>query len=125
MDLPQTPEPNGVVVGLHPGQQGSIHLAIAVDRNDPNTVYVSGDRQDLSIPFPVSTSSGRRLSRDGCSAVIRPLRPRARSRHPQWEHLTHLNSIAQIPGGGTTRGSAPSTDSREMTIAANGDLIEE
>jgi hypothetical protein len=38
--------------------------------------------------------------------------------------MTHLNSIAQTPGGGTTRNSSPHADSREMTIAANGDLIE-
>ena len=53
MDLPQTTESNGVTVGLHPGGQGSIHLSIAVDRNDPNTVYVAGDRQDLP-PLPPS-----------------------------------------------------------------------
>jgi hypothetical protein len=35
-----------------------------------------------------------------------------------------LNSIAQIPGGGTARGSSPHADSREMAVAANGDLIE-
>jgi hypothetical protein len=35
-----------------------------------------------------------------------------------------LNSIAQIPGGGTANGSSPHADSREMAIAANGDLIE-
>src|SRR5262249_16386693 len=46
MDLPQTREADGHIVGLHPGKQGSIHLSIAVDRNDPNTVYVAGDRQD-------------------------------------------------------------------------------
>src|SRR5262245_35441474 len=50
MDLPQTRESDGHIVGLHPGGQGSIHLSIAVDRNDPNTVYVAGDRQDN--PFP-------------------------------------------------------------------------
>ncbi|HEY6402189.1 MAG TPA: CARDB domain-containing protein, partial [Blastocatellia bacterium] len=43
---------------------------------------------------------------------------------PQWEHLTHLNSIAQTPGGGTARGSSPHADSREMVVDANGDLIE-
>src|SRR5262249_33103915 len=42
----------------------------------------------------------------------------------QWEHLTHSNSIQQIPEGGTASGSAPHADSREMVVAANGDLIE-
>src|SRR5262245_4025022 len=41
MDLPRTLESNGDIEGLHPGGQGSIHLSIAVDRNDPNTVYVA------------------------------------------------------------------------------------
>jgi Big-like domain-containing protein len=125
MDLPQTPEPNGIVVGLHPGQQGSIHLAIAVDRNDPNTVYVSGDRQDLPPPpLPRLNFIG---ARDFSGRLFRgdtTVAPTGAVPSPQWEHLTHSNSIAQIPGGGTTRGSAPHADSREMTIAPNGDLIE-
>jgi Bacterial Ig domain len=125
MDLPQTPEPNGVVVGLHPGQQGSIHLAIAVDRNDPNTVYVSGDRQDLPPPpLPRLNFIG---ARDFSGRLFRgdtTVAPTGAVPSPQWEHLTHLNSIAQIPGGGTASGSAPHADSREMGIAPNGDLIE-
>ena len=43
---------------------------------------------------------------------------------PQWEHLTHSNSIVQIPGGGTASGSSPHADSRKMVFDANGDLIE-
>jgi Bacterial Ig domain len=125
MDLPQTMEPNGVVVGLHPGGQGSIHLAIRVDRNDPNTVYVSGDRQDLPLPplprlnFIGARDFSGRLFRGDTTVAPTGVVP-----SPQWEHLTHLNSISQIPGGGTASGSSPHADSREMAIDANGDLIE-
>src|SRR5215510_691448 len=119
MDLPQTPESNGEIEGLHPGQQGSIHLSIAVDRNDPNTVYVAGDRQDDPFPnFIGANNFSGRLFRGNTTA------PRGSVPSPQWKHLTHSNSITQIPGGGTASGSAPHADSREMTIAANGDLIE-
>jgi len=126
MDLPQTREANGDIEGIHPGGQGSIHLSIAVDRNDPNTVYVAGDRQDDSgLPFPnnfpnfigANNFSGR-LFRGDTTA------PTGAVPSPQWEHLTHSNSIAQIPGGGTASGSSPHADSREMAIAANGDLLE-
>jgi hypothetical protein len=120
MDLPQTRESNGEIEGLHPGGQGSIHLSIAVDRNDPNTVYVAGDRQD--DPFPnfigANNFSGRLFRGDTRVA------PTGAVPSPQWKHLTHSNSITQIPGGGTASGSAPHADSREMVVAANGDLIE-
>jgi uncharacterized repeat protein (TIGR01451 family) len=120
MDLPRTLEPNGEIEGIHPGGQGNIHLAIVVDRNDPNTVYVSGDRQDSPFPNFIGARdfSGRLFRGDTTVA------PTGAVPSPQWEHLTHLNSIAQTPGGGTARGSSPHADSREMTIAANGDLIE-
>ena len=31
--------------GIHPGQQGDIHLSLAADPTDPNIVYIGGDRQ--------------------------------------------------------------------------------
>ena len=121
MELPRTPESNGEIEGLHPGGQGSIHLAIAVDRNDPNTVYVSGDRQDNPFPnFILANNFSGRLFRGDTTVPPNPSAPTS----PQWEHLTHSNSIAGIPGGGTAGGSSPHADSREMAIAANGDLIE-
>ena len=120
MDLPQTREPNNEVEGLHPGGQGSIHLSIAVDRNDPNTVYVAGDRQDNPFPnFIGANSFSGRLFRGDTTVA-----PTGGVPSPQWEHMTHSNSIALIPGGGTARGSSPHADSREMAIAVNGDLIE-
>src|SRR5262245_2022598 len=123
MDLPRTLESNGEIEGLHPGGQGSIHLSIAVDRNDPNTVYVAGDRQDS--PFPnfilASNFSGRLFRGD---TRVAPRGPTGAPPSPQWKHMTHANSVQAIPGGGTASGSAPHADSREMAIAANGDLIE-
>ena len=120
MDLPRTPESNGEIEGIHPGGQGSIHLSIAVDRNDPNIVYVGGDRQD--DPFPnfigANNFSGRLFRGDTRVA------PTGAAPSPQWQHLTHSNSIAQIPGGGTARGTSPHADSRDMVIDASGDLIE-
>jgi photosystem II stability/assembly factor-like uncharacterized protein len=119
MDLPQTPESNGEIEGLHPGGQGSIHLSIAVDRNDPNTVYVAGDRQDNPFPnFIGANNFSGRLFRGNTTA------PRGSVPSPQWKHLTHSNSITQIPGGGTANGSSPHADSREMVVDAGGDLIE-
>src|SRR5215470_8354939 len=119
MDLPQTRESDNHIAGLHPGGQGSIHLSIAVDRNDPNTVYVAGDRQDNPFPnFIGANNFSGRLFRGDTTASRGPVPS------PQWKHLTHSNSIQLIPGGGTASGSAPHADSREMAIAANGDLIE-
>jgi len=120
MDLPQTRESNGEIEGIHPGQQGNTHLSIAVDRNDPNIVYVGGDRQDG--PFTNFIGAGNfsgRLFR-GDPRVL----PTGAVPSPQWKHLTHSNSITQIPGGGTAHGSSPHADSREMVIDAGGDLIE-
>ncbi|MFL6294222.1 MAG: WD40/YVTN/BNR-like repeat-containing protein, partial [Thermoanaerobaculia bacterium] len=55
MDLPQTIEA-GVPVGIHPGQQGDIHLSLVADPTDANIVYIGGDRQPG--PYPNSIGSG-------------------------------------------------------------------
>src|SRR5215510_14935879 len=119
MDLPRTLESNGEIEGLHPGGQGTIHLSIAVDRGDPNTVYVAGDRQDSPFPnFIGSRDFSGRLFR-GDTRVA----PTGAVPSPQWAHLTNLNSITQIPGGGTAHNSSPHADSRDLVLDANGDLI--
>ena len=120
MDLPQTRESDGEIDGLHPRGLGSLHLSIAVDRNDPNTVYVGGDRQDSPFPNFIGANdfTGRLFRGDTRVA------PTGGVLSPQWEHLTHSNSIQQIPGGGTASGSAPHGGSRYMVVDANGDLIE-
>jgi photosystem II stability/assembly factor-like uncharacterized protein len=124
MDLPRTPPSNE---GLHPGGQGSVHLSIVVDRNDPNTVYVAGDRQDDSGLPPPNNFPNFIGARGFTGRLFRgdtTVAPTGAVPSPQWEHLTHSNSIQQIPGGGTAHGSSPHADSREMVFDANGDLIE-
>lgn len=124
MDLPKTNESNGDIEGLQPrskpGAQGAIHFSIAVDPSDPNTVYVGGDRQDSPFPNAIGANNftGRLFRGDTTVA------PTGAIPSPQWEHLTHSNSIAGIPGGGTASNSAPHADSREITFDANGNLIE-
>ena len=124
MDLPTTLESNGDVEGLSPrvkpGGQGAIHFSIVVDPNDPNTVYVAGDRQDFPFPnFLGANDFSGRIFRGDTTVP-----PTGATPSPQWEHMTHRNDIASIPGGGTASNSAPHADSREMVFDAAGNLIE-
>ena len=130
MDLPRTPEGgNFGNQGLQPrqraGNQGLIHFSIIVDPTDPNTVYLGGDRQpgggvDGTFPnFIGANDFSGRLFRGDTSIA-----PTGASPSPQWEHLTHSNSVGQIPQGGTASGSAPHADSRDMAFDAAGNLIE-
>lgn len=91
-------------VGLHPGEQGRIHLSIAIDRSNPNLVYVGGDRQPGSFPNSLGarTFSGRLFRADAASPG-------------SWVSLTH---------SGTANNSAPHADSRSMAVDAAGRLIE-
>jgi hypothetical protein len=116
LDLPQTlegPKEKGTLFGVHPGRQAEIHFSLVADRTSPDIVYVGGDRQPgpgdgpgLSWPNSIDarTYSGRIFRIDAS-------RPRGR----QATHITHSN---------TASNSAPHADSRDMAIAANGDLIE-
>lgn len=130
MDLPRTPEGgNFGNQGLQPrqraGGQGLIHFSLIADPTDPNTVYIGGDRQpggnlDGSFPNFVGANdfSGRLFRGDTTIA------PTGASPSPQWEHLTHSNSVSQTPEGGTASTSAPHADSRDMAFDAAGNLIE-
>ncbi len=121
MSLPTTNE--GAPVGIHPGNQGSIHLSMVADPTNANIVYVGGDRQPLANepiggPFSFPNSLGAndfsgRLFRGDASLPLAG----------QWVHLTHSSALG-APGGGTASGSAPHADSREMTFNAQGELIE-
>jgi photosystem II stability/assembly factor-like uncharacterized protein len=136
MDLPQTPEADGNIKGLHPYGLGSLNLSIAVDRNDPNTVYVGGDRQPDNLesgnedvdPVPNSTEFPNFIGANNFSGRLfrgdTRVAPTGEVLSPQWEHLTHSNSIQRIPEGGTASGSAPHAGSRDMVVDANGDLVE-
>ena len=99
------------VAGLNPrvkpGAQGSIHASI---RNHPfftNQVYIGGDRQDTDNLgfFPnfigAMDYTGRLFRGDPT------IPPTGKVPSPQWEHLTHSDSVGAIPGGGTASSSAP------------------
>ena len=134
MDLPLTGEANDKVDGLNPrfkpGSQGAIHFSIRVDPDQPNIVYVGGDRQnfhkiedeDGNVSYVNSLGardySGRLFRGDAA------VEPTGKVPSPQWQHLTHRNDVSAIPDGGTANGSAPHADSREMAFDAGGDLIE-
>ncbi len=131
LDTPTTNE-NGTDVGLNPGGgkgpgpgsepgaiaggQGAIHFSIVADPNDPNIVYVGGDRQPLEFQFPTSIGaidySGRLFRGDASQPA-----------GSQFVHLTHSNELGAA-GGGTASISSPHADSREMVFDADGNIIE-
>ena len=115
LDLPSTLEVGGVVFGIHPGGQASIHLSLAADRDSENVVYIGGDRQvgsDEAIgsapPWPnaigATDYSGRIFRVDA-----------SRPEGSQATHMTHTNTASR---------SAPHADSRDMAVDPNGDLLE-
>lgn len=135
MDIPQTNEggnPFGLQPRFKPGGQGAVHFSMLADPGDANAVYVGGDRQPRPGPdgiegnnddaWPNSLGandfSGRLFRGDASVA------PTGGVPSPQWEHMTHSDSVAAIPGGGTASGSSPHADSREMVLNANGDIVE-
>lgn len=105
-----------------PGSQGGLHASIRVYPNDVGTkrVAVGGDRQDNPLPNFIGAAdfSGRLFRGDPTVGATGDI-PSA-----QWEHLTHSDAVAEIPGGGTASGSAPHADSREAVFDAGGDLIQ-
>ncbi|NEO37855.1 MAG: DUF4347 domain-containing protein [Moorea sp. SIOASIH] len=127
MDLPVTQERNGDFEGLNPtenpGGQGAIHFSIIADPNNPNVVYVGGDRQDIPFPNAIGANdfSGRLFRGDTDENPTDPGNPE-NINSPQWQPLTH--SQGSFSGGGTANNSSPHADSREMTFNANGDIIE-
>lgn len=104
MGFPQTFE-GADTIGIHPGGQGRLHMSLAIDRSNPNLVYVGGDRQPGAFPNSLGARdySGR-LFRGDANAV-----------GGSWVSLTH---------NGTVNNSAPHADSRSMAIDADGRLIE-
>ncbi|NUN97559.1 MAG: hypothetical protein HUU16_15455, partial [Candidatus Omnitrophica bacterium] len=125
MDQVVTNENTGAI-GLQPrekpGGQGGIHFSIVADPNNPNIVYVGGDRQPHAnegmspTTWPNSigaTDFSGRLFRGNAAAAA----------GTQWAHLTHSNALGAA-GGGTANSSSPHADSREMAFDANGNIIE-
>ncbi|MGH9179297.1 MAG: hypothetical protein ACRD0N_12185 [Acidimicrobiales bacterium] len=123
MDTPATNE-GGLVVGIQPrprppGGQGATHFSILADRNDPDLVYVGGDRQpqnpgpngilndnDDTWPNSIGATNftGRLFRCDGSLAANSQCLP-----------ITH---------NGTAGNSSPHADSRDMAMDSNGDIIE-
>ncbi|MDP6630311.1 MAG: hypothetical protein QGH29_04980 [Kiritimatiellia bacterium] len=103
-----------------PGGQGGIHFAIVAHPTDTNTVFVGGDRQPGSFPTFIGALDYSGNLWRGDTTVSRTMECPS----PQWEHLTHSDSVAAIPSGGTASSSSPHADSREMVFDANGDIIE-
>jgi hypothetical protein len=120
MDLPNTDDG-----GIHPGKQGGTDLSISADPRNVNVVYIGGDRQPAKFvdgaesdppKWPNSIGAWNysgRLFRGDASKPI----------GGQWVHLTHSKQLGAA-GGGTASSSAPHGDSRAMSFAANGTLIE-
>ena len=117
LDLPRTVEGGGKIFDLHPGGQAGIHLSIAADRDNPNLVYVGGDRQpgfDEGIPpnpairWPNSLGAGTYSGRLFRIDASKPSGSQSTA-------LTHRN---------TASGSAPHADSRDMAITVDGMLLE-
>jgi hypothetical protein len=112
---------HGVSPSFKAGGQGGNHASIVIDPTTGSTVYMGGDRQD---PFPGpdfigATNFTGRLFRGDATVAATGAVP-----SPQWNHLTHLDNVTEIPNGGTDNRSAPHADSREMVFDATGDLIE-
>jgi hypothetical protein len=112
------------LVGMNPkekpGSQGAIHASIRVNPIMPTTVYVGGDRQDWPFPNYIGALNYTGSLFRGDATIP----PGGTAPSPQWDHLTHSNSVGAIPNGGTANSSAPHADSREMVVDAGGDLIE-
>jgi len=111
LGVPETDE-GGCLIGVNPGAQGSIHMALAIDPSDPSIYYVSGDRQPTSFcdngGFP--NSIGAQNYSD------RLFRGDVRLSPPnRYVPLTHV---------GTANNSSPHADSRSMAVDALGNLLE-
>lgn len=130
LDLPQTVDggtPNGLNPrGFNPdryyddvngvpqvygeaGGQGSLHFSLAADPNNPNLVYVGGDRQPNPFPNSLGANdfSGRLFRVDASLAA-----------GSQASSLTHRVGVS------TTDNSSPHADSRSIVFDANGNLIQ-
>ena len=102
--FPQTFE-DGDAIGIHPGGQGRLHFSLALDRSNPNLIYIGGDRQPGDFPNSLGANdfSGRLFRGDGTAPG------------GNWMSLTH---------SGTANNSAPHADSRSLAMDAAGRLIE-
>ena len=141
LSLPTTTE-NGVQYGIHPGGQGFVHFSFEADPNNPDIIYIGGDRQPSEFGGTNRNIMPSRYYTPGASDT-----PNTDAKFPNsigaetysgrlfrgtvtpgtstcaWVHLTHSNTLGAT-GGGTANNSAPHADSRDMVFDASGVLIE-
>jgi hypothetical protein len=93
--------------GIHPGGQGGIHFSIGVDPQNPNLVYVGGDRQPAPINGTNATGArawtGHLFQGDASKPAGQ-----------QWTPIT--NKFAN--------NTAPHADSRDIAFDLNGNLLQ-
>jgi len=108
------------------GDAGDKHLSMLASPTNKNEVYVGGDRQKTNGGgFP---STPNHLGADNYNGLLfrgdAGIQGTGGTPSPQWEHLTHSNSVQDIPEGGTVSNSAPHADSRDMVLRADGAILE-
>jgi len=86
----------------------------------PLTQESNGDTEGLNPREKPGSQGGIHFSIRGDTTIA----PTGGVPSPQWDHLTHSDSIVAIPGGGAANSSSPHADSREMVFDANGNLVE-
>jgi hypothetical protein len=103
--------------GVNPGGQGRLHTSIVADPNNPNIVYVGGDRQPRSNNdaggFPNQIGASNFTGRLFKGTITNSLTGAV-----TWQAITHN------PDGDGTNVGAPHADSRRMVFDALGRLIE-
>ncbi len=87
-------------IPLFPGGQGGVHGAIVADKTDPNTVWVSGDRQNT--PFP----NGNGASNFSANVY--------RNVSGAWQNMVMTGAS----------GTSPHADSRVMAFDAAGNIVQ-
>lgn len=88
---------------INPGGQATLHSVISIDPNNPNVVYVAGDRQDLPSIDGATSYSGNALR-----AVLNP---------------DGTVTYAALTDNFTGDHSTYHPDTRAMAFDANGDLV--
>ena len=88
---------------LNPGGQGSVNFAIAIDPNNKNIVYVTGDAYQTD-PFTVTAF---RINASGNTATP----------------ITDENGVANGVARFTANGSTPHADSRSLAFDGSGNLL--
>jgi hypothetical protein len=100
---------------LYPGGQGNIHMALAADPEDPNIVYIGGDRQALTYNTATQKLNPNSIGATDFSGLL--FRGNAsRPAGAQWVHITHAPTVA-APEGGTASRTAPHADSRALVFS--------